>query len=225
MSNPKALVSKRQTTPEVADDDVIDVGAGITTTGEVLTIGDETTLVNIPGTVEMPTSAGLAAEFEIDGTAVSADVTADNLSELTGGESTALHEHAGLIKKSSVAFTLAELQALGAGVKVLEKTIALPTNARLINCTATGVTAFEVDQTDTFGITIGTSTGGTQVASSLNVAYGQTGFPKAFTAGAQGYMMASHSGATFYVKLTSADDLNTTVAGAATVNVFYTLVP
>lgn len=47
----KALVSHRQVTPEVADDEFVDVGAGIVAAGNTLTIGDASTTVEIPGEV------------------------------------------------------------------------------------------------------------------------------------------------------------------------------
>jgi dihydroorotase-like cyclic amidohydrolase len=186
----KALVSHRQVTPEVADDEIVDVGAGITSSGDTLTIGEVGKTLALVGTVSLPTATSNTTQ------------------------------------KTSVAFTQVELAALAGGVTHLEKTIVLPANAHFVAATATGVTAFKVDESgDTYGITIGTSTGGNQVATSLDVSFGQTGFPKPFAAGAQGYYLASHNAATFYVRLSSAEDLNDTVAGGATVNVFYVIVP
>lgn len=53
MLNPKVLVSKREVTPEVADDELVNVGAGIVGAGDTLTIGTAEQTVNIPGTVSV----------------------------------------------------------------------------------------------------------------------------------------------------------------------------
>ena len=54
------------------------------------------------------------------------------------------------------------------------------------------------------------------------MAAGQTGFPKQFTAGAQGYVGAPQGAAQLSVRLTSGVNLSTATAGAVTVNCFYT---
>jgi len=53
MSNPKVLVSKRSTNPEVEADELVDVGAGIVAAGTALTIGDASTTTVFPGPVTL----------------------------------------------------------------------------------------------------------------------------------------------------------------------------
>ena len=47
----KALVSHREVTPEVADDELVNVGAGIVGAGDTLTIGTEEQTIEIPGPI------------------------------------------------------------------------------------------------------------------------------------------------------------------------------
>jgi hypothetical protein len=129
----------------------------------------------------------------------------------------------GIVKKTVTITQAADLAGLGAGVKNFDKNLgtALPANARLISVTAETVTDFDDAAHGTYAITVGTSAGGNQVGTSLNVAAGQSGFPKIVTAGAQGYLMAPQGSAQLTVRLASSVDLNTATAGAITLNAFY----
>jgi hypothetical protein len=125
---------------------------------------------------------------------------------------------------ATATFALAELTALGAGVKTLDKTLAvLPTGARVLSVSEEGVTLFDDPTHGTFALTVGSSAGGNQVATTVSVAAGASGFPKVGPAGAAGYLGASQSGATISVRLTSSVDLNTATVGAATAKFFYTV--
>ncbi len=130
------------------------------------------------------------------------------------------------IQKATVTISVAgdNFAALAMGVKTFDKNIgaALPANARVLAATAEAVTAFDDNGGGGTALaTIGTTAGGTQVGNVLNVALGQTGFPKAFQAGAQGYLFAPAAGAQLSARVTSNHDLNTFTAGAITISVFY----
>lgn len=187
--------------------------------------------------IVLQVGAGLSATGAINGqrSVVTVDVSKNGLgnnkvlvTDGSGNVSWIDKSLLGGVQKKSVAFTLAELQALANGVKTLDKNLGavLPSNARIVSATDEGVTTFDNGGGGgTYVATIGTSAGGNQIGASMNVALGQTGFPKQFAAGAQGYPFALQSGAQLSARLTSNVDLNTTTAGGATVLVFYVLVP
>jgi len=129
----------------------------------------------------------------------------------------------GVVKRTVTITQAADLAGLGAGVMTFDKNvgIALPANARVMEATAEGVTDFDDATHGTFALTVGTSACGTQIGTSLNVAAGQTGFPKPFANGAGGFQFCPQGTAQLTVRLTSSVDLNTATAGAVTVNVFY----
>lgn len=134
---------------------------------------------------------------------------------------------AGFLKKTVTITQAADLAGLGGGVKTFDKNVgtALPAGARILSVTAETVTDFDDAAHGTYVVTVGTSAGGNQVGTSLNVAAGQTGFPKQFTAGAQGYVGALQSTAQLSARLTSSVDLNTATVGAITVIAFYFVLP
>lgn len=131
---------------------------------------------------------------------------------------------ANVFNEATVTITqAADLAGLGAGVQTFDKDLSpvLPANARVLGAVAESVTDFDDATHGTYAVTLGSSAGGTQVGTSLNVAAGQTGFPKAFSAGAQGYMWAGQGGNTLSARIASSVDLNTATTGAITIKVFY----
>lgn len=132
----------------------------------------------------------------------------------------------GILKKTAtIDFTTDAFSGLAGGVKTFDKNVgtALPANARIVSVTAETVTDFDDAAHGTYVVVIGTSAGGNQVGTSLNVAAGQSGFPKIFTAGAQGYLMAPQGTAQLAARLTSSVDLNTVTAGHVVLNAFYVI--
>src|SRR6185369_5513279 len=129
-----------------------------------------------------------------------------------------------IVKRTvTIDFTADNFAGKSNGVKTIDKNVGavLPANARLICATIETVTDFDDAAHGTYVIVVGTSAGGNQIGTSMNVAAGQTGFPKGFTAGAQGYLLAPHGGDQVQCRLTSSVDLNTVTAGVATINAFY----
>jgi hypothetical protein len=132
---------------------------------------------------------------------------------------------AGAMQKRTVTIDFtADLAAVAALTFDKNLGAVLPANARLHGATAETVTDFDDGTHSTFVATIGTSAGGNQVGTSLNVAAGQAGFPKAFAAGAQGYLMAPQGGAQLSVRITGGVNLNTCTAGHIVVNVFFCVI-
>lgn len=129
----------------------------------------------------------------------------------------------GVLKATCTITQAADLAGLSAGVKTFDKNVgsALPSHARIVCVTAESVTDFDDGAAGTYTMTVGTSAGGNQIGTSLNVASGQTGFPKQFTAGAGGFLLCPQNSAQLTTRLTSNHDLNTATAGAVTVNAFY----
>jgi hypothetical protein len=144
---------------------------------------------------------------------------------LPAGTAEAIRE-LGLIHKT-LTIGFAQFASLLAGVKTFDASFAaFPANARLIAPpTLETWTGFDDPAHGTYVLVVGTAAGGSQIATSQSVAAGQTNFPKAMTAGLQGYPMSSQSAATLSVRITGSADLNTATAGAVTVNLFYTVDP
>jgi len=105
MATEKVLVIVAGITRQIPDPDIANVGAGITSVaGLAVSAGNGAATIQ-PGTVLGTSGSGNinlpnngAARFDIEGTAVSANVTAPNLGTLTAGPSSnadALHSHAG----------------------------------------------------------------------------------------------------------------------------------
>ena len=127
------------------------------------------------------------------------------------------------VKRTVTIAQVADLAGLGAGVKTFDKNVGavLPANARILGATLETVTDFDDATHGTYTTIVGTSAGGTQIGTSINVAAGQTGFPKAFTAGAGGFAYCPQGAAQLTARITSSVDLNTATAGTMIVNVFY----
>lgn len=127
------------------------------------------------------------------------------------------------VQKASVAIDFTtDLAGLGTAT-TFDKNIgaALPANARVLGATAESETDFDDATHGTWAVTVGTSAGGTQIGTSLNVAAGQTGFPKAFTPGAEGYLFAPNGGNQLSARITSSVHLSTATQGHVVIDVFY----
>lgn len=104
------------TNPGIGFDGSGDLEAKVVATGgiEKAATGLQIKIDDTPDTLDVDADGlkvvGVPALFKIDGTAVSANVTATNLDELTGGGSTTLHSHAGAGEAQRVenAFTAGE---------------------------------------------------------------------------------------------------------------------
>ena len=111
-----------------------------------------------------------------------------------------------------------------AGSQVISLGAALPANARLLGVSV-GEGAFTGFNNDGGACTATASiegTGGTaDISAAVNIAAGQTGFPKIGAAGGQGYPMALHSSQQCTVTLASNVNLNTLDVGSVTIDLFY----
>lgn len=136
------------------------------------------------------------------------------------------------LQKATCTIAFGDWAALANGVKTKDYNVSpvnnvalvdtkLPAKARIICATVETVTAFDDPAHGAFAITIGTSAGGNQIGTSMNVAAGQTGFPKLFTAGAGGFLMCPQASVQLTARMTAGSDLNTATVGTAIVNVFY----
>lgn len=133
-----------------------------------------------------------------------------------------------VIHQSCTITQAADLAGLLAGVKTFDKNIGaiLPANARLLALIAESVTDFDDATHGTFSLTVGSAAGGNQFGTALNVAAGQAGFPKTFAFGASALLLGNGiAGAQASARLTSSVDLNTATVGAATVSIFFTVLP
>jgi hypothetical protein len=111
-------------------------------------------------------------------------------------------------------------------VKTFTKQVGkIPANARLVGYSlGEGTMVLFDDATHgTYGIELGVAATPAQIAASVSCKAGDTGFPKAGTAGALGFPGAPVGGLIVTAKLTSSVDLNTATAGTCTINVFYSV--
>lgn len=125
-------------------------------------------------------------------------------------------------REATFAAAFGDFAALGAGVKTKDYTVTFPTGARMQSLpVAEGFTGFDDAAHGTYTATLGTSAGGNQIGTSINLATGQTGFPKAMTAGASALLNRDIGGETWTLRITSSVDLNTVTVGAVTVKAAY----
>ena len=127
-----------------------------------------------------------------------------------------------IIKKATVTITQAgDLSGIAATTFAMNLSQVLPVNARFVGVELAGFTGFDDATHASYTVSVGTSGTPTAIATRLNVAAGQGGFPKAGTAGANAFPGSSHSAETLQALITGGVNLNTATAGAITVNVFY----
>ncbi len=127
------------------------------------------------------------------------------------------------VQKRTVTLTqAADLAALGAGVKTKTKSLGavLPAGARFLGVSLESLTGFDDGAAATYALNVGYAGAG-EIVAAESVAAAASGFPKAGTAGAQGYAGAALTAGQATVKLTSNADLNTATAGAITVTIFF----
>lgn len=131
----------------------------------------------------------------------------------------------GVVHRSATITQAADLAGLGAGVKTLTKALgaALPANARYVgHVVGSGTfTGFNDPGPGTYTIKLGSSSDDDAIVATANVANGQTGFPKTGTAGVRAFSQCPLYAEVHNVILTSSVDLNTSTAGALTVDLFY----
>lgn len=126
----------------------------------------------------------------------------------------------GVIKYRTVTIARTELTGLAGGVMTFSKNVgsgALPSGARLIGVSfGESFTGFTDGATATYTMKLGSTSDDDAITSTINVASGQTGFPKAGTAGVRGYVGAPMYAEQPALILTSDADLNTASAGSVT---------
>jgi hypothetical protein len=133
-----------------------------------------------------------------------------------------------VVGSRSTTITLAQLQALGVGVKSHAFAIGavLPANARILgnDIGETGLVLVDDATHATFSVELG-GAGAADLAADVNVSAGQTGFPKAGTPGTLGVPMAPQGGQQLNATIHSTVDLNTVTVGNVPVKVWYTVSP
>ncbi len=131
----------------------------------------------------------------------------------------------GVIKYRTVTIARSELTGLSAGVKTFSKNLgsgAMPSGARLIGVSyGESFTGLTDGATATYTLKLGSTSDDDAITSTVNVASGQTGFPKAGTAGVRGYANAPMYAEQPALILTSDADLNTASAGSVTCTLAY----
>ncbi len=132
----------------------------------------------------------------------------------------------GVVKRTvTLNYSADDFAALSAGVKTKTKAIgaALPANARYVgHVVGSGsFTGFDDATHGTFTAKVGSSSDDDAIVSTVNVAAGQSGFPKAGTAGVRAFAQCPLYAEVHNLILTSSVDLNTATAGAITVDLFY----
>lgn len=146
--------------------------------------------------------------------------------ETDGAKLDGIDANATAVVKRTVTITLANLTALLAGNKDQKFNVgaALPTNARVVGVDVGEGTFTGFDNGGGGGtctVKVGQNANSDDVMGAVNIATGQTGFPKQGTLGALGYRMAPLSGAQVTARIESNVDLNTATAFNLVVNVFY----
>jgi hypothetical protein len=117
-----------------------------------------------------------------------------------------------------------EFAALAEGVKTFTKNIgsgATTAGAVLIGVSFGTFTGFNDGAAATFTAKVGSTSDDDGIVSTINLAAGQTGFPKAGTAGALGYVSAPLFAEQPQIIITSSADLNTASVGAVTLKLTY----
>lgn len=130
----------------------------------------------------------------------------------------------GVVKRTVTITQADDLAGLGAGVKTLTKALgggAVPANAHFLGTVVSLGTLLDDATHGTYSVKVGSASDDDAIIGSVNVAAGQTGFPKAGTAGVRGFAMGPLYAETTNAILTSSVDLNTATAGSITIDLFY----
>lgn len=131
-----------------------------------------------------------------------------------------------VIHKRTITITQADdLADLANGVTSLVKELGdnLPANARYLGHTIgeDSFTGFTDGDAATYVLKLGSESDDDSIVTTVNVAAGQTGFPKAGTLGVQAFLMCPLASEVYRATLTSSADLNTATAGSIEVHLFF----
>jgi hypothetical protein len=129
-------------------------------------------------------------------------------------------------QKRTVTIAFTDFADLAEGVTSHEVDLGavLPDDARYLGHTiGESFTGFSDGATATYVLKVGSDSDDDSIVTTVNVAAGQTGFPKTGTAGVEAVLMRPLANETYKVVITSSEDLNTATAGSVKVNLFYTV--
>ena len=170
-----------------------------------------------------------------DGVTTLADVLTDHataIETLNTAQAAALSAAAtvgltGIVKQSVTVTQAADLAGVGTASMTKNLGAALPANARFIGCAVNVTTLISGGGLSTATISVGVTAGSAVAAigAAVNVFTGQTGFPKAPTAGAQGYPLCSLSSLQPTVTVTVSGLCSSAIAGSLSVDLFYIVLP
>ena len=167
--------------------------------------------------------------LKVDGTTGAVTMAGVAVSSATSTAAAVAANGTGILK-ATVTMTKANFTSLGAGVKSGAVAIAtLPANARLVGYDlgeGAGFAAWDDSTHAAWRVSIGISTAATDTMAATSCKAGDSGFPKAGTAGVLGFSMAPQGGRALVATVDTAAaavDINTLTAGNVTVNVFYTV--
>lgn len=134
---------------------------------------------------------------------------------------------ADVVKKATVTLTAAAIVALGAATSGnINIGAALPAGARIVGFDLGEGTFTGIDDAThaTWNVSLG-GAGAADIAANVNCSAGQSGFPKAGTAGALGFQMAPQGSQQLHAHVSSTVNMSTCTAGNVVVNVFYIILP
>jgi hypothetical protein len=159
-----------------------------------------------------------------------APATTSTPGTMSAADKTKLDAIEGVLIKRQVRISQAiDLAGLGAGVKTFTAPLltgsdsSLPTNARYVGHSIGegSFTGFTDGGVGTYTIKVGSASDDDAIVASVNVAAGQTGFPKTGTVGVRAFPLCPLYAETHNAILTSSTDLNTATAGLVNVYLFF----
>jgi len=129
----------------------------------------------------------------------------------------------GVVHRSASIDQATDLVGLGAGVQTFSAPLgaAMAANARYFSHIVGTFTGFDDATHAAYTLEIGSASNPDSVMTALNVAAGQSGFPKRGTAGVEGVLAFGLAAEVYSAKLTGAVDLNTATAGHVDVDLFF----
>ncbi len=129
-----------------------------------------------------------------------------------------------IIQKRTVTIAYTDFAALANGVTSYEVDLGalIPAEARYLGHTiGESFTGFTNGASATYVLKVGSDTDDDSIVTTVNVTTGQSGFPKAGTAGVQAFLMCPLTSEIYKVVITSSADLNDATAGSVEVNLFF----
>lgn len=129
-----------------------------------------------------------------------------------------------LIQKRTVTIAYTNFAALANGVTSYEVDLGalIPAEARYLGHTiGESFTGFTNGASATYVVKVGSDTDDDSIVTTVNVAAGQSGFPKAGTAGVQAFLMCPLTNEIYKAVITSSADLNDATAGSVDINLFF----